>query len=155
VPNHYMCDIYRRLEQCGLSVLDKNNNIILETSQAYLKDNRGGLEVYVNLKGREDKGIVPPQDYRKVQNLIFHSLTTWYYKTDSWIEIVIVITLKKQDAAVIVYWGEDVGDVIFSYNQGFVWGSNINVDIISPVSKHGANHGPQIPTAKTSYSSNI
>ncbi|WP_377944734.1 hypothetical protein [Alicyclobacillus fodiniaquatilis] len=64
------------------------------------------------------------------------------------------IVLRKQDAGMIGYWGEFTGDVIFSYNQGFVWGTNHH-DTVSEVSVPGANHGPQIPTACTDYSSNF
>lgn len=154
VPNFYFCDIYKRLEECGLAVLDDKGEPVLSESLAYLKDDRGGLEVYVNLKEKEPFGIVDRIDYFSVQTKIFHALSTWYYETEKGLENVVALTLKKQDASMIGYWGEEMGDVIFTYNQGFVWGSN-NKDQIGPVSSPGANHGPQAPTARTSDSSNF
>ncbi|GMA64887.1 alkaline phosphatase family protein [Alicyclobacillus fastidiosus] len=152
-PNSYFCDIYRRLEDCNLTKLDQNGQPILEHSKVYLKNERGGLEVFVNLKGREEQGIVPPEDYESVQTEIFRALTTWYHETPEGPKNVVGLVLRKQDAGMIGYWGSHTGDVIFAYNQGFVWGTN-QCDTVAAVSQPGANHGPQIPTASTGYSSN-
>lgn len=149
VPNQYFCDIYLRLEEFGLCVIDDNGNPIIEESKAFLKDERGGLEIFVNLKGREQSGIVSEDDYEFVKEEIFRCLSSWVYDGKH----VCGITLKKQDASIIGYWGADMGDVIFAYNLGFVWGTN-KKDIVAEVSVPGANHGPQIPSAKTEQSSN-
>ncbi|RSL33610.1 hypothetical protein D7Z54_09880 [Salibacterium salarium] len=154
VPNAYLCDVYRRLEECNLAKLDENGKPIWNKTKAYLKNERGGLEIYVNLKGREKHGIVEPNKYETVQNAIFNALSTWYYETPEYKLNVAGLVLKKQDAPIIGYWGSKMGDVIFAYNNGFVWGRNLKGDVVSPVSSPGANHGPQIPTAKTKYSSN-
>lgn len=154
VPNVYFCDIYRRLEQCGLAKLDKEGDPVWSETKAYLKDERGGLEIYINLKGREKKGIVDPRDYDTVQADIVRALTTWCYETPHGQQNVVGLVLKKQDAVAIGYWGSAMGDVIFSYNQGFVWGRNERGDVVAPVSAPGANHGPQLPSARTGCSSN-
>ncbi|MFZ4453999.1 alkaline phosphatase family protein [Salibacterium aidingense] len=154
VPNHYFCDIHKRLEECGLCVLDEEGKQVISESKAYLKDERGGMEVFVNLRGRDEKGTVPPEEYEQVQNAVFQALTTWSYTTPKETLPVTALTIKKQDAAIIGYWGPYVGDVVFAYNKGFVWGKN-NKDVTAPVSEPGANHGPQIPTASTSHSSNL
>jgi len=157
VPNAYLCDIYQRLAQYELVQLDANGLPVLERSKAFLKNERGGMEIFVNVRGRQRNGIVEASEYEKVQTEIFHALSTWYYddpqtgcKTN-----VIGIVLKKNDAAMIGYWGEEMGDVIFAYNQGFVWGFNHNRDIVAPITAPSANHGPQIPTARTKHSSNL
>lgn len=154
VPNHYFCDIYLRLEECGLCELDDKGMPVLSKSKAYLKNNRGGLEVFVNLKGREETGIVAPEDYEMVKSDIFHAIVTWVNNVRGKSENVSALTLKKQDAPIIGYWGPEMGDVIFTYNQGYVWGTN-KKDVIGPVSEPGANHGPQITSARTSHSSNL
>ncbi len=154
VPNAYMCDIYSRLEQSGLCTLDQSGLPLMNRSKAYLKNERGGMEIFVNLKGREAEGIVDPADYEKVQTEIFHAITTWYHETPEGLMNVAGITVRKQDAGPLGFWGDDAGDVIFAYNQGFVWGYNDNRDIVAPVTAPGANHGPQIPTASTAHSSN-
>ncbi|WP_373893810.1 alkaline phosphatase family protein [Virgibacillus sp. CBA3643] len=153
VPNEFFCDINIRLQECGLCKLDDNSNPIYSESKAYLKDDRGGLEVFVNLEGREKSGIVPLEEYKIIQDRIFHALNNWTHTVNSNIKNVTATTLKKQDASIIGYWGEEMGDVIFTYEQGYVWGTN-KKDSIAPVSFPGANHGPQKPTAKTSYASN-
>ncbi|SFP90900.1 alkaline phosphatase family protein [Salibacterium halotolerans] len=154
VPNHYFCDVHKRLEECSLCVLDEEGKQVQSESKAYLKDERGGMEVFVNLKGRDEQGIVPPEDYEKVQNEVFRALTTWSHTDLNEILPVTALTIKKQDAAIIGYWGPDVGDVVFAYDKGFVWGKN-SKDVTAPVSGPGANHGPQIPTASTNHSSNL
>ncbi|MGY4688188.1 alkaline phosphatase family protein [Salibacterium sp. K-3] len=154
VPNHYFCDVHKRLEECGLCVLDEEGKQVQSESKAYLKDERGGMEVFVNLHGREENGIVPPEEYEEVQNAIFRTLAAWCHSTGKKTLPVTALTIKKQDASIIGYWGADVGDVIFAYNKGFVWGKN-NKDVTAPVSGPGANHGPQIPTASTNHSSNL
>lgn len=154
VPNAYMCDIYVRLAQSGLCTLDQEGLPIMSRSKAYLKKERGGMEIFVNLKGREAEGIVDPGDYDKVQTEIFQAISTWYYETPEGMKNVAGITVKKQDASPLGFWGEAAGDVLFAYNQGFVWGYNHNRDAVAPVTSPGANHGPQIPTAATAHSSN-
>ena len=154
VPNSYFCDIYKRLEEYGLAHLTPEGKPILSKSKAYLKDERGGLEVFVNLKGRESSGTVDLIDYEQVQSEIFRALSTWYHPTKKGQLNVANLVLRKQDASMIGYWGDKMGDVIFTYNQGFVWGSN-HKDVVGPVTSPGANHGPQSPTARTKDSSNL
>lgn len=153
VPNHYFCDIYRRLEEFDLCELDERGNPVLDKSKAYLKEERGGLEVFVNLKGRENNGIVLKEEYDSIQEKIFQALSGWTHNVEGNPQNVTALTLKKQDASSIGYWGPEMGDVIFAYSQGFVWGTNKR-DAVAPVSVASANHGPQIPSAKTSHSSN-
>ncbi|GGE27915.1 hypothetical protein GCM10011391_03000 [Pullulanibacillus camelliae] len=153
-PNFYVCDIYRRLAECGLAVIDENGFPIFSQSKAYLKDSRGGLEVYVNLQGREEQGIVAPADYEQVQTDIFRALTTWYHDTPKGLMNVIGLTIKKQDASLLGYWGDRTGDVLFAYNRGFVWGTNAGGEAVAAVKHPSANHGPQIPTARSEHSSN-
>jgi hypothetical protein len=154
-PNSYVCDIHRRLSEFGLIELDSSGNAILEKSKAFLKNGRGGLEVYVNLKGREAHGIVEREQYEQVQTEIFRSLTTWYHETPEGLINVTGVVIKKQDASLLGYWGERTGDVLFAYNKGFVWGRNAEGTTVAAVSRGSANHGPQIPTARSMHSSNL
>ena len=154
VPNRYMCDIYRYLEQAGLCARNDNGEIIWAETQVYLKGDRGGLELFVNLQGREPQGIVPPADYEKVQEKVLHLLGSWHVIENGSVRNAVGLALKKQDAGVIGFWGDNAGDVIFAYNTGFVWGVSADGDIIAPVEQAGANHGPQKPTAETEVSSN-
>ncbi|MDF2500136.1 MAG: putative type phosphodiesterase/nucleotide pyrophosphatase [Anaerosporomusa subterranea] len=154
VPNSYMCDIYRYLEKWGLVELRSNGSVILEKSKVFLKDERGGLEIYVNLEGRDSTGIVSRQYYEPVRDLVLHALGNWHVKENGTIRNAVAVALKKEDAMGIGYWGPHAGDIIFAYDTGFVWGVSAGGEDICSIEIPGANHGPQKPTAETNVSSN-
>ena len=67
------------------------------------------------------------------------------------------LALKKKDAQLLGFWGDTVGDVIFVYNSGFAWEPPAGTASIGPLGNvaAAARHGPQVPTAETSVSSNL
>ncbi|EMP4205463.1 alkaline phosphatase family protein [Klebsiella variicola] len=154
VPNHFMCDIQRYLGKHGLAVLDERGQTIRRQSQVYLKDERGGLEIYINLQGREPDGLVPQAEYARVQARLLHLLRNWHIEHNGQIRHAVAWALRKEDAASAGYWGELAGDVLFTYDSGFVWGTSAGGEDICPVVAPGANHGPQKPTAETTHTSN-
>ena len=154
VPNHFMGDIHRYLAKHGLVTLDAAGLPQRNHSQVYLKDERGGLEIYINLKGREPDGMVAQADYAAVQETVLHLLRNWHIVHNGQARHAVAWALRKEDAASAGYWGDDAGDVLFTYNSGFVWGTSITGEDICPVVAPGANHGPQKPTATTSHTSN-
>lgn len=154
VPNAYMCDIYRYLEKAGLVELKADGAISLEKSKVYLKDERGGLEIYVNLAGREAYGVVSRQDYETVRSQVLQALNNWHIVENGRIRNAVAFALKKEDAMGIGYWGDYAGDILFAYDTGFVWGVSTDGEDICAVEVPGANHGPQKPTAETNLSSN-
>lgn len=154
VPNSYMCDINRYLAMHDLVKLDSEGNVIIEESRVYLKDERGGLEIYINLLGREPKGIVPQTEYELLREKVLRALGNWHIEDNGQCRNAVSIALKKEDAVGIGYWGEYAGDIVFAYNTGFVWGVSATGEDICPVEAPGANHGPQKPTAQTAVSSN-
>ncbi|NIC05656.1 alkaline phosphatase family protein [Billgrantia bachuensis] len=153
VPNHYLCDIHRRLAEFNLCALDEQGRPIRQLSRAFLKDERGGLEVFVN-RDTLDEGIVSEADVAEVQTKILKALNTWYIDTPQGERNVTAFALKKQDAGVLGYWGDAAGDVLFAYASGFVWGVNRRGDTVAAVENAGANHGPQVPSASTAFASN-
>lgn len=153
-PNAYMCDIYRYLSRHRLVKLHPDGMPIQEESKVFLKAERGGLEIYVNLVGRENNGVVPPAEYDHVREEVLHALSAWHVEKDGKPINAVSMALKKEDAVGIGYWGENAGDIIFSYNTGFVWGVSSSGEDICAVTAPGANHGPQKPTAETGVSSN-
>jgi len=154
VPNEYMCDIHRYLAQYGLVTLDAQGQPRVAQSQVYLKDERGGLEIFVNREGREAGGIVPAARYDAVNEQVLKALGEWQVLHDGQPRKAVAWALRKEDAASVGYWGENAGDVLFTYNAGFVWGTSRTGEDICPVSAPGANHGPQKPTAETEHSAN-
>ena len=137
--NNTVCDIDKRLHETGLE------------GRAYTKRNRQGTEIFVNLKGREPNGTVAPADYERVQEAVIDALLDW--RDPAGKKRAIAYALKLRDAALIGYWGDEAGDVQFCYNPGFVWGVNPDGAAIAPSRSPVANHGPQIVTASTGYSS--
>jgi len=154
VPNHFMCDVNRYLAKHGLVVLNEAGLPVVNQSQVWLKDERGGLEIYINLAGREPHGIVPQADYGRVQDKVLHLLRSWHIVHNGQTRHAVAWALRKEDAASAGYWGEAAGDVLFTYDSGFVWGTSVSGEDICPVVAPGANHGPQKPTATTSHTSN-
>ncbi|GHB14953.1 alkaline phosphatase family protein [Salinicola rhizosphaerae] len=148
VPNSHLCDIHRRLAEFDLCTIDAEGKADVAQSQAFLKDERGGLEIFVN------RDLVPAAEIARVQTRILKALTTWYVETDAGERNVVALALKKQDAAPLGYWGERMGDVLFAYAPGFVWGTNQRGDTVAELVTPGANHGPQIPSASTAFASN-
>jgi predicted AlkP superfamily phosphohydrolase/phosphomutase len=149
--NKHVCHLDRRLRETGLlrRVGDADDDEMdWANTLAYAF---GGFMVNVNLRGREARGVVDPAQYERVVNRTIDALHEW--KTQEGLRPV-ALALRKRDAAVIGYWGERTGDVVFIYNAGFAWGhpgAGLSVAPASP----GANHGPQVPTAETALSSNL
>ena len=63
------------------------------------------------------------------------------------------LALRKRHAAVLGLWGEEIGDVVFFYADGYDWWASGNDPELLP---HGAAaHGPQLPTSATPFSSDM
>ncbi|NOZ19502.1 MAG: hypothetical protein GXP25_00275 [Planctomycetes bacterium] len=144
--NFYGCNLLRRLEERGLLKHNRKGGIDWKRTRAYP---HGGAQVCVNLKGREAHGSVSAKDFASVQEQIIDALLDW--KEPKTGKRAVAFALKKKDAPLIGYWGERTGDVFFIYNAGFAW-QNPKEGSIGP-SPGGANHGPQIPTSGTEFSS--
>lgn len=73
--------------------------------------------IYVNLKGRDPNGIVPPEEYGKVQDAVIRAL---YDYTDSETGLKpVILALRKADARVIGLYGDRIGDIIFAVRGEF------------------------------------
>lgn len=148
--NNTVCDVDRKLCDAGLQARN-GREIDWSRTRAYTKRNRQGTEIFVNLAGREPQGIVQPGEYEKVQEAAIDTLLDWRDPRTN--KRAIAYALKLRDAALIGYWGPEAGDVHFCYNPGFVWGTTPDGSAIAPSKSPISNHGPQIVTAATGYSS--
>ncbi len=148
--NNTVCDVNQRLREAGL-LAGSDRQIDWSRTRAYTKRDRQGTEIFINLKGREPGGIVSPQEYERVQEEVIDTLLDWRDPVSR--SRAITYALKLRDAALLGYWGEEAGDVQFCYNPGFVWGVNPDHAAIAPSRSPVANHGPQVVTAATGYSS--
>jgi hypothetical protein len=151
--NNIVCDINRRLQDAGLLAVTADGGIDWTRTLAYTRRTRQGNDVYVNLKGREQHGIVPAGDYAGVQDRIIDTLLDW--RDPAGTQRAIAYALRKRDAQMIGYWGEHAGDVTFAYNPGFTWGVNPDGSTTAPYRSGLANHGAGIPTQEAGISSNM
>ncbi|GKV68880.1 hypothetical protein NCCP2716_13780 [Sporosarcina sp. NCCP-2716] len=69
-PIHTRLSPNRELEKAGLLVKDENGKIDSSKTKAYAEASGTIAHVYVNLKGREKKGIVDPAEYEQVKQEI-------------------------------------------------------------------------------------
>ncbi|WP_059172608.1 alkaline phosphatase family protein [Bacillus sp. FJAT-27445] len=69
-PVHSRLSPNEELEKEGLLVKDENGEIDYEKSKAFSVASGAIAHVYINLKGREKKGIVEQEDYRSLQKRI-------------------------------------------------------------------------------------
>ena len=108
------------------------------------------------MKGRDPQGIVEPgEEYEKLREEIIDALLELRDPTDN--QRVISLALKKEEAQWTGFWGEGVGDVVFSYAPGCRWTGEEVVLLgeertVWPSSR--ANHGSQPPTTESSIASN-
>jgi len=105
------------LEAAGLLVYkDVDGERVVDWSRTKAIPQRS-CYIYVNLKGRDPDGIVPPEDYRKVQDAVIKAL---YDYTDPETGLKpVIFALRKEDARVIGLYGDRIGDVVFALREEF------------------------------------
>ena len=128
-PSGYKFDPRKVLEEAGLlAYKEVNGRRVIDWDKTLAVPQRS-CYIYVNLKGRDPHGIVPPEKYDEVRDAVIKAL---YDYTDPETGLKpVVFALKKEDARVIGLYGDRVGDVIFALRGEF-----------------GGQHGPHITTAK-------
>ncbi|RLE94814.1 MAG: hypothetical protein DRN04_01850 [Thermoprotei archaeon] len=147
-PNRKKYSILKALAEKGLVYLKKENGkLVPDWSKSKVFVDL--TNVYVNLKSRYRDGVVEDEEYEEVRRKVIEALREC---RDQDGEYAVALVLKREDAPLVGLWGPHVGDVVFVYSQGFTWGADSVWD--GSITVGGANHGPQIPTAETEYSSN-
>lgn len=108
-------------EKAGLLVFKKNERgrlvIDLSRSKVVSSINYVTHNIWVNLKGRDPGGIVPPQDYEKVRSHIVSLLSG--IRDPETGECPIALALRKEHARDLGQWGDRVGDIIFFFKEGY------------------------------------
>jgi len=113
------------------------------------------LHLYLNLKGREPRGVVDPSEYDSLREAIIDAMLSLHDPKDG--RRAIPVALRKEDALYFGVWGPGGGDIFFMYGPGFRW---CGLEVLSMGEKRtffdctGANHGPQMTTAETAMSTN-
>jgi arylsulfatase A-like enzyme len=90
--------------------------------------------IYVNLKGRDPDGSVPPEEYDAVRDEIIKALMECVDPETG--RKPIALALKREDARIMGLYGDRVGDVVYALSPHF-----------------GGQHGNLLPTCEFSLGS--
>lgn len=108
------------MEQLGFTVLkkDANGKKLREidwskTKAVAIREN----DIYINVKGRWDTGIVEPEDQYAVEEEIITAL--YGYKDPQTGTRVVSMALRNREAAVLGLGGPECGDIIYFTAEGF------------------------------------
>jgi len=110
--------------------------------------------LWINLRGRDEGGIVPPGDYHTLRSEVVTAMRDM--KDPETGEHVLGFVLPREDAPVVGLWGDYIGDVVFCYAGGYRWsGPEVlrmgEERLVFPCG--GGNHGPMLPTYETETAS--
>lgn len=150
-PTHRWASVPALLKREGLLVY-KSDGVTPDwlRSATYLIPERGS-EIFINLKGREPQGFVDTANYHQIQDRIICLLNNWKDPLND--SRVVAFALRAEDAQIIGLWGRNIGDVVFSLNRGFGWGTPREGGEIGMAWE--ALHGSQVPTSEKGYLTNM
>ncbi len=141
IGDAFGCNV-RVLQELGFTALkkDANGNDIKEIDWENTRAvaTRGG-HIYINLKGRNPKGIVEPEDKYAVEEELIKALYQYEYMGKQ----AISLALRNKDAKVLGMYGPECGDVVYFLAEGFnrlhgdcltttkgFWGSSVSPILI-------------------------
>ncbi len=128
-PGGYRFNPAKILEKAGLLVYKKVNGERVIDWERTLAVPQRSCYIYVNLKGRDPHGVVPPEKYEEVRDAIIKAL---YDYTDPKTGLKpVIFALKREDARVLGLYGDRIGDVVFAIRG-----------------EYGGQHGPHLTTVK-------
>ena len=76
-----------------------------------------GNHIYINLKGREEHGIVDPADQYELERKIIDAL--YNYREPHTGKRIVAMALRAKEAAIIGMQGHGCGDIIYFLEEGF------------------------------------
>jgi predicted AlkP superfamily phosphohydrolase/phosphomutase len=141
-------NMFQFLKDTGFAV-SKDGQLDWNKTKAF---SHGLLGVEINLKGRNPHGIVPPEDYEKVQEEIVDSLYSW--KDPDTGRRPVAFALKKKDTQLIDLWGPTAADVVVLFNDGFAIAPTERGKSTGPPRNY-SEHWCKLPTDRTEVSSNL
>jgi len=116
------------LAEAGLITYDENGKIVWDKTKAYFI---GYCQIWVNLKGREENGIVEPKEYEKVVDEIIRVLTN--LRDPSTGEPVIGLIMTNEQAKALGLSGPRAGDVVFTMRPGYMASTSLKLEDGKPV----------------------
>lgn len=146
VSDHGMAPIHSEvyvstiLEQAGLLCYGEGANYPIDTSasRAVAFASGGAVNVYINLQGREQPGIVPPEDYDRVQDEIVQALQSAKGPDG---EPLFARVLRREELSALHLDAVQSGDVFAQAQLGYAltdWRGNPRV--VAPATYYG-QHG--------------
>lgn len=111
------------LYQAGLIAIDEDGNIDWNNTKAYYV---GYGSIFVNLQGREEDGIVSPDEYNNVVNQIMNALAS--IRDPDTGEPVFSLILRNDEAEPYGLYGDRAGDVIFSCRPGYASSTSLKIN---------------------------
>jgi len=107
-----------------------------------------GVQIYVNLKGRDPQGIVEPgEEYEKVREEIIrvlHNVVDPKTGTHP-----VVLALRREDAEPLLHCGPNAGDVIYALKAGYEVSAVLRSSLVEFEHPHYAGiHSSVLPNAK-------
>ena len=128
------CNV-RVLEELGYTVLkkDENGNELrdIDYSKTRAVANRGN-HINLNIIGRNEHGIVKPEDQYDLETQIISNLYNYRDKNG---KRVVSLAIRNKEAEIIGMNGDECGDIIYFLEEGF---NRLHGDSLSTF--HGANH---------------
>ncbi|MGD2175157.1 MAG: alkaline phosphatase family protein, partial [Candidatus Brocadiaceae bacterium] len=129
-----------------LKLTPDGRDVLWEESKLFFEQNH----LWINLKGREPTGVVPPEQYSELRaraQALMRDLTD--PETG---EHVFSFVLTREEAPVVGLFGANIGDLVFCYAGGYRWsGAHVlrmgEERVVFPCD--GGNHGPMIPSYET------
>lgn len=117
-------------------------------TKAFLKDDKG-FDIYINAS--------PGEIFNEIERDLLLALRTWIDNETG--RTPIAIALPKRDAYILGQWGDQCGDVIFTWDHGYVsgyygqWKGIVGGGVVGAPQVYGAHHGGFIPTQSETSSS--
>lgn len=140
-PIHSYVNVNVALIQAGLMVLEDTVSYYIDTAKtkASAVTSGGAIHVYVNLKGRESGGSVPPEDYEEVQEEVIAVLSAIADPVDGQPVFQRILRREELDELHLDY--ENSGDVFAQARMGYYpHYYRDRTEIIQPVEFYG-QHG--------------
>lgn len=110
----------RFMEELGLTALkkDENGNDLREIDweHTYAVAPRGN-HIYLNIKGRQEQGIIDPKDQYEWEEEIMTRL--YGYKDPETGKRVVALALRNKDAALLGMSGPECGDIVYFMAEGY------------------------------------